>query len=409
MPNCRLCRQDGVVGWLDLGPQALRNRFLRSRDEAEFLHPCKVGVCRQCGTVQLESAVPVEEMRPRFAWVRYTEPEWDLDVTVPLLASLPGITPDSVVAGATRNDESTLRRLNALGLGKTFVLDPRIDLGVESPFGGLESFQERLTLPTAERLAEKYGRPDVLVVRYLLEHAQDARAMLQAVRTFVRPGGYVLFAVPDAVKPLERLDYTTLWEEHLLYFTPATLRSSLAAAGFDVVDVRRFCSAQEDSLVAVARSAGGPALPQVSSAELAGELSRADRFIREFPRVRDRVREKVGRFTRAGRKVAMLGAGHLTAGFVNLYGLAEGIDFVADDNPNKHGLFMPGSRAPILPSAELVDRRVELCLMTVRTEVEEAVVARNAPFTGRGGILASVFRESKYALDMIPITTRKAG
>ena len=45
----------------------------------------------------------------------------------------------------------------------------------------------------------------------------------------------------------------------------------------------------------------------------------------------------------------MLGAGHLSGAFINLYGLAEQIEFVADDNPNKQGLLMPGSRLPILP------------------------------------------------------------
>ena len=95
----------------------------------------------------------------------------------------------------------------------------------------------------------------------------------------------------------------------------------------------------------------------------------------------------------------MLGAGHLSAAFINLYGLADVIDFVADDNPKKHGLFMPGSRAPIMPSSELVTRDVKLCLMTVRPEIEDLVVGKNAAFTDRGGRLASVFPDSRYALD----------
>ena len=43
----------------------------------------------------------------------------------------------------------------------------------------------------------------------------------------------------------------------------------------------------------------------------------------------------------------MLGAGHLSGAFINIYGLDRETDFVADDNPMKHGLFMPGSRAAI--------------------------------------------------------------
>jgi hypothetical protein len=43
----------------------------------------------------------------------------------------------------------------------------------------------------------------------------------------------------------------------------------------------------------------------------------------------------------------MFGADHLACTFVNLLGLKDVVRFVADDNPHKLGLFMPGSRLPI--------------------------------------------------------------
>src|SRR5262249_17401990 len=122
-----------------------------------------------------------------------------------------------------------------------------------------------------------------------------------------------------------------------------------------------------------------------------------DRFVREFPAVRHAHQQRL----RTHRKIAMLGAGHLSGAFINLYGLVDRIDFVADDNPKKHGLFMPGSRAPILPSGELLNPDVELCLMTVRPEIEDLVVGKNAAFTARGGRLASVFPDSRYSLDRL--------
>ena len=97
----------------------------------------------------------------------------------------------------------------------------------------------------------------------------------------------------------------------------------------------------------------------------------------------------------------MLGAGHLTGAFLNLYGLADRIEFVADDNPNKQGLFMPGSRLPILASSELLAREIDLCLMSVRPEIEDTVAAKNAAFTARGGVLASVFPDSPYSIERL--------
>jgi hypothetical protein len=404
-----MCDRPGVREWLDLGPQALTNRFLRSADEPDYLHPCRVGVCRSCGTVQLESPVPVDEMRPRFDWITYNEPEGHLDDLAQVIVRLPGVTPDSSVGGVTYKDESTLKRLNKLGCPRTWLARMREDLGVESPLGGIESVQDRLTVPTAEQLAARYGKPDVLLVRHVLEHAYDIHELLRSVRALVRPGGYAVFEMPDARRALERLDYSTVWEEHLFYFTPVTLRQCFAAVGFEVVSLESYFYTLENSLVAIVRPAAGPYALPATPAELDQDLARADRFVREFPRVRHDYQQRLRTFARTQGKVAMLGAGHLSGAFINLYGLEGVIDFVADDNPKKHGLFMPGSKAPIRPSSELVARDVKLCLMTVRPEIEDLVVGKNRAFTDCGGRLASVFPDSKYSLDKIGRPTGSAA
>lgn len=393
MANCRLCTRPAVREWLDLGPQPLTNRFLRAAAESEYRHPCRLGVCRSCGVVQLESPVPLDEMRPRFDWIAYNEPESHLDDVADVIARLPGITPASAVGGVTYKDESTLRRLNKLGLPNTWLAHLRDDLGVSSPLGGIESVQDRLTVPTAERLAARYGRPAVLLVRHVIEHCYDIHEAFRSLRALVRPGGYVVFEMPDARRALERLDYSTIWEEHLFYFTPTAIRQALALAGFEVAFLESYFYTLENSLVVIAR----PSSPLAALPAPAEELARADRFVREFPAVRHAHQQRL----RTHGKIAMLGAGHLSAAFINLYGLAGVIDFVADDNPKKHSLLMPGSKAPILPSVALVERDVNLCLMTVRPEIEDLVAAKNAAFTARGGRLASIFPDSRYSLDAL--------
>jgi len=393
MHTCRICARGGVREWLDFGPQALRNRFFRSADDPEYAHPLAIGYCNSCGIVQLASPPPVEELRPRFAWLSYNEPEGHLDALVASLTKLPGITSGSLFIGLTYKDDSALARLSRLGFWATRRLDPRADLGIDSPFAGIESVQERLTPAAAGALTAKLGRPDLLLVRHVLEHTHDTRAALAWTATLVSPGGYIVFEVPDAARALDRLDYTTVWEEHALYFTPSTLRACLEGAGFEVVSLESYRYTLENSLVAIVRLSN----QRVTRGANSEELAQGERFVLEFPRVRDRVRQQLGD---RGR-IAMLGAGHLAGAFVNLYGLAKRIEFVADDNPHKQGLFMPGSRLPILPSSELVARDIELCLMTVRPEIEGAVAAKNATFTARGGILASVFPDSPYALDRV--------
>ena len=89
---------------------------------------------------------------------------------------------------------------------------------------------------------------------------------------------------------------------------------------------------------------------------------------------------------------------HLACAFVNFHGLSGLFDFVADDTPQKQGRFLPGARLPILPSQELVRRRVPLCLLALSIGNEDRVIARNAAFTEAGGAFRSIFAASRRSI-----------
>jgi hypothetical protein len=399
MTACRLCKQPTGGDWLDFGAQAITNRFLRSADEPEYTHPLTFGVCQRCGTVQLGAVPPADEVRPHFDWIFYNEPESHLDDYASVIAKLPGLTAHSTLCGISYKDESTLRRLRDLGLPNSWIANLKDDLGIESPRAGIESIQQVMNETTARRLVRKHGRPDVVLFRHVLEHSHDLLATLAGLRELVAPGGYLVFEMPDATRALERLDYSTVWEEHLFYFTPYTLRRCFEMTGFEVVFLHSYFYTLENSLVAIVRpKIGASAASPAKAADLEPELARAQRFVRSFADIRARQQAYFsGRLGTEG-KAALLGAGHLSGAYINLLGLEPYIDFVVDDNANKQGLFMPGSRVPILPSSALVTRNVRLCLMTVRPEIEDAVANKNQAFTARGGRLASIFPDSPYAL-----------
>jgi hypothetical protein len=341
--------------------------------------------------VQLADPPPVAELRPRHEWITYNEPEQHLDDLCIQLARLPGLSRKSQIVGLTYKDDSSVVRMNRLGFTAAHRFDSHTDLGIAGLTAGIESVQEQLTRARAEHLVEQMGRPDLLLVRHVLEHCHDIRAALSWASTLVGPRGYVVFETPDATRALDRLDYTTVWEEHTYYFTPCTLRNCLERHGFEVISLKSYPYTLENSLVVIARANPCPLTVPPSPSK----LDRAQRFLRGFAARKKQLNNQVRNF----RSVAILGAGHLTGAFVNLYNLVDCIRFVVDDNPRKQGLFMPGSRLPILPARALLSGNIELCLMTVRPEIEKAVVAKNAEFTRRGGVLASVFPDSPYTLD----------
>jgi cupin fold WbuC family metalloprotein len=239
----------------------------------------------------------------------------------------------------------------------------------------------------------------VVLVRHVLEHAHAPWEFMQAVRTLVGAHGRIVFEVPDCTKALDELDYTTIWDEHTLYLTPETFRAALGQGTFEIEHFETYLYSNENCLAAIVRPASHPVSKAAIPPEaVRREIGRATRFAGCFSEQRAWWQSFCTRYRRERGPIALLGAGHLACTFVNLMGLHEHIDFVADDHPRKRGLFMPGSKLPIIESAALVDRNVSLCLTIMSAESEQRVLQRQQAFIARGGSLGSACPASRISV-----------
>jgi hypothetical protein len=388
--RCSSCASALAAPLLDLGPQPPSNRFLGPGQSDEDRHPLLLGQCGACALVQLIDPMPAAMVKPRVAWLAYNEPESHLDALVSELCQV--LPVDARVLGLTYKDDSTLERLRRHGFGRTRRLDAAGDLGIVDACAGLETIQSVLTPALAERLVERDGRSDVLIARHILEHTHDASSFLDACRRLVSPGGLLVFEVPDSERFLDAAEHCFLWEEHTSYFTRSTLRGHFERQQLSDIEVLSFTYPLEDSLVAVVRN---QARPTSREAPPPSELERASRFAAEYPNSKHGWCSELERLRRSGRRLGIFGAGHLSAKFVNFYGLAELIECVVDDNPHKQGLCLPGSRLPIVGSAALSRGEVDECLLALSPESESRVRAARDDFLRAGGEFRSIFGGSR--------------
>jgi hypothetical protein len=378
----------------DFGSQPVSSRFTEKPLEGEFSMEMKIGVCPRTGLLQLAHTFPPEELLPRVPWLTVFEPEGHLDSLADTLASLPELSPADCIAGYSSKDDTLLRRLAARGFARQWRLDPARDLGISNPCAFVETIQIPFVAGAASRAAADLGKPKLFIVRHVLEHSYDLPGFLRAARELVAPGGYVVFEVPDCTRALENLDYTTLWEEHSVYFTPATFRKTLELSGLDPVHFEIHEHPFENCMVAVCR-VGENLDTKVDESPLQLELERARRFGREFPRRTAHIQSRLKESQAQSARMALFGAGHLAVAFTCLHKTAAFFEFIVDDNPHKSGRHLAGSGLPILPSGALIEKHIDLCLLALNPEHEEKVISRNQAFLDAGGRFASIFPSSK--------------
>lgn len=390
---CLVCGEASVSEALNLGEQAIASFYMPARDAPQARVALALGQCAACATIQLIRPVPHTALIPPYDWIWAREPEEHLDTVVEGLMALPGMGADCVVAGLTAKDDSTLERFRALGIARIWRMDPAVDLGVENPAAGIETVQKLTTPETMGAVAASRGQADLLIVRHIIEHTEDLGAFVQGCALLVADGGYIVVEAPDCSRSLELNDYAMPWEEHSLYFTPNTFRDVLAQAGFETLSLDVYPFPFENSLVLVARKTGRstPAHPEPA------EFGRLAAYADAFPRITRQLRARL-EARRADGPIAIFGAGHLACAFVNFHGLEDLVDFVADDTPQKQGLYLPGAGLPILPTSELVKRGVRLCLLAVSPQSEDRIIERNADFLASGGEFRSVLSASARSI-----------
>lgn len=397
MRICPSCQAPAVELLRDFGPHPVCNRYLTAADAPEFTHPMVIGQCHACGLVQTLDPVPAAELVPAVDWIAYNEPEGHLDAVAETLAGLSGLRPDAVCVGVSFKDDTLVARMQKRGF-TTWRLEMESDLGITRKGCGVESIQARLDGARAAAITARRGQADLVIARHILEHAHELRGFIAAVRALAKPGGYVVFEVPDCTLAFDLKDLTTLWEEHTVYFTPATFQSTVATGGAALVNFAIHPYPFENCLVGVTRTDASAPPAAVTGETLATERARARAFADSLAARQAELRRFLADFRTRHGKIAVLGAGHLACTWIHLLGLAEFVEFLADDNPHKQNLFLPGARLPIRGSSSLITENIKLCLLAVSPEAEPKVIARNREFVERGGRIASIFPASRNAL-----------
>lgn len=377
----------------DFGPQPISSRFPLNPGEGEFLLNLSLGICPRSGLVQLAQTFPPEELKPRVPWLTAFEPEGHLDELADKLACLPGLSPHDRIAGYSSKDDSLLQRLADRGFHRHWRLDPLSDLGISDPCAFVETFQVPFTSGAAAHVTARLGKPKLFLVRHVLEHAYDLLGFLRATRHLIDDDGYVVFEVPDCTRALTNLDYSTIWEEHSVYFTKTTLLQALTRAGFDVCHFESHAHPYEDCMVAVCRIASKPPSP-IDPHSVREEIERARRFGRKFEIINTGIHNRL-RECKANRlRLALFGAGHLAVAFSCLHHVSEYFEIVVDDNPNKSARYLAGTGLGIWPSTALIERRIDICLLALNPEHEQKILQKNSAFLASGGRFSSVFPSS---------------
>lgn len=363
--RCRLCSSNRLHDVLTL-PRAPRNiQQLLSHDQLADDRPITLTVrqCYTCGLVQLDQS-PGQHYYDDYVMTVSHSPQmrrYQHDQAAAFVErfNLRGRTVVELGCG-DGNYLACLRQAGAIPVG----VEP------SRPFAELA---RRHGFPVHESYitpgASLPGSPfDAFAARQVLEHVTDLAGFLTGVRRQLTAGAVGLIEVPSLEQTSDHERFYDFFADHVNYFTAETLAAALRHFGFDCLDVQRGMNGE--FLVAHVRTGHHAAQRPAAHAALAPHHRLA--LQSSMQRLIAELRAYVEAHTRAGRRVAVWGAGGKGIATLAAADLT-GVEFVIDSDPHKRGRFTPVSHLPVRPPETLASDPPDALVLTALAYRDEII------------------------------------
>jgi len=392
--RCRGCGRSGLEVVLDLGEMPLANAILTEADLAlpEPRYPLALAYCPGCWLVQVTDTVAPDLLFREYTYFSSVSDafvEHARGIAERLIAQL-GLGPDSLVVEPASNDGYLLQHYARAGI-PVLGIDPARNVAEVATAHGVPTLAEFFTRDLADELARSGRMADVVHANNVIAHVPDLNGFVAGIARILKPAGVAVVEAPYLREMVERLEFDTIYHEHIFYHSLTTLSRLFEGAGLSVVDVERI-AVHGGSLRVFAMRSGArepsEAVRSLLAEEAAVGLCTPEYYASFAGRVealkRD-LRAMLAALRSQGHTVAAYGAAAKGTVLLNAFDLGPDlISFVADRSPYKQGHLMPGVHIPIVAPDQLVARRPEECLLLVWNFADE-ILAQQAEYRRLGG------------------------
>jgi SAM-dependent methyltransferase len=394
--RCRACASAELHTILDLGQTPLANNLLTQAQltEPEQHFPLLLTFCAACTLVQITETVPPEIL---FAHYLYFSSFSDA-----MLAHARTIAQrmmhERKLHGSSRvieiasNDGYLLQHYRQAGV-PVLGIEPAANIAaVAREEYGIPTLNESFGLALAERLRAQNERADVVHANNVLAHIPDLNGFVTGLYLLLQDEGVAVIEVPYVKDMIDRVEFDTIYHEHLSYFSLTALEHLCSRHGLTIANVEHL-PVHGGSLRLFLRYARNERRRSENVRKLLREekewgvdrLSFYQAFAGNVQRLQVELLILLHDLKSRGARIAAYGCSAKGSTLLNYFGIGrETLDFVVDRSTAKQGLYTPGTHLPVYAPGKLLEEMPEFALLLTWNFAEE-ILEQQAEYQRRGG------------------------
>lgn len=381
--------------FLELGPQPLANAFPGSPDEfaSEARYPLDVYFCEQCSLVQLLDVIDPEILFRDYIYVTGTSDTiaaHNVKYAQAVVDRLE-LGADDLVVEIASNDGSLLSCFQRHGV-RTLGVEPATNIAQIARGRGVETVNRFFDRETASDVREAHGAAMAVIGNNVFAHVDDSRGFLRGCRDLLADDGLVIIEAPYLREMIERMEYDTVYHEHLCYFSVTALRTLCESAGLSLVAVDRVPVHGGSVRMWAGRRERYPehsaqALEMIREEEALGltSFARFEQFAAHVEENRRQVRAMVTSLVESGKRVVGYGAPAKGNTLLNYCEIGTDLlPYTVDKSALKVGKYTPGMHLPVLPTSTLLEQQPDYVMILAWNFADE-IMRQQSQYAARGG------------------------
>ncbi len=359
----------------------------------EFFFRLAVGVCELCTMVQLLEEVPQElryhaEYRYHASGSASHRKHFEQNAVRFLETELTGTDPFIVEIGC--NDGVMLETVSHAGV-RHLGVEPSMNVAELAMAKNIHVRTEFFDELTAADIRSEHGTADVIFGANTICHIAHIDSVLRGIDALLAPNGVFVFEEPYLGTIIEHTAFDQIYDEHVFYFSVASVQAMAERSGFELVHAERIPLHGGEIRYTLTRPGARTPTPAVREllvdehARKLSELETFERFGQTVEHVRDDLVALLCKIRSNGQRVIGYGAPGKSSTVTNYCGIGpELIPFVCDSTPSKQGHLVPGSHLPVMPPEAFSDPYPDYALLFAWNHAEE-IMAKERDFRDAGG------------------------
>jgi hypothetical protein len=235
---------------------------------------------------------------------------------------------------------------------------------------GIPTLQRYFSKEVAREVTDLHGPAKVVTAANCFAHIEDVHAIVDGIVEMLAPDGVFISESHYLIGLLDKLQYDTIYHEHLRYYSVGSLKALLEMHGLEVFHARPIPSHGGSIRVYAARKGKRPVQPSVQQM-LDGE-PRGEAMRQRLAAFRDavmlsklRLHALIREVKEKGGRIVGISAPSRASTLVNYVGLDEAIiDYVCEiEGSLKIGKCMPGTLIPVVEESRMFDEQPECAII----------------------------------------------